>query len=289
MIEKKQSTWGGFARWVADNYSTLGLDLEERERSKDRLVAASRYVDTERAAFGAIVAAGYAESGAQRLRDLWLSYTSSRGIAAPGADRGSILGPPDLGRLRPAEEAARSIVRDPVENALGMWEFWISGGADDDDNFVVEDYSSKEGAEFDVGVVRGIIARVYDRGRTDGAAEAMRAVAEAADAFDAWATEQATKAEDSAPHEAAESLYTGKAEAFRTAAATLRSLHPASTRGFIEPPDMGRPNALSETTSEIRGRIALQPGADRGFIQPPDLGKPGNVGFIEPPDMGRGK
>lgn len=287
MIEKKQAMWAGFARWVADNYRPTVDDGGDTQSKRDRLVSASAYVDTERAAFGAIVAAGYSWSGVPQLRDIWLASLASQDIAAPGSDR-AIINPPDLGKLRPAEDVAREIVRVGRVDTMYSIEFGPVGEA-----AVLDIRSHESGVRDDVEFVASALAGVIAQARADGAAEAMRAVAEVADACQMVAEEDSEIAADAATGGdigRAQSLDM-RSKAYAGIAKMLRLVHPATTRSaIINPPDLGR-----EATSEIRSRIGL-PDSDRGIITPPDMGRPGpdaltrgaeRGSILGPPDLGR--
>ena len=81
--------------------------------------------------------------------------------------------------LRPAEEIAREMVREPWENALKFWEFWFYPvDGNDDGAMVFEDYSTEAAAELDADTMRTIVVRLIEQARADGAAaERERVVA----------------------------------------------------------------------------------------------------------------
>ncbi|XXX79265.1 hypothetical protein WMF30_10870 [Sorangium sp. So ce134] len=74
--------------------------------------------------------------------------------------------------LRPAEEIAREMVPESVENAQGRWEFWIKGAGrrGTPADVGIEDCGTKRGAELDAEGVRLILEGLIERSRSEGAA-----------------------------------------------------------------------------------------------------------------------
>lgn len=148
-----------------------------------------------------------------------------RGIAALLRARvKGISDPPDMGRLKPAEDAAREVVTETANGDVQLWDEFARVG------FVGWYPTEAEAETRPVDALSGLIARIIRQSRAEGAAAALKAAAKAVDVL---ADEQA------AAHACVRSLIPlpshYKEEALRSVSALLR----ARAKGISDPPDMG--------------------------------------------------
>ncbi|MGK3981266.1 hypothetical protein WMF38_57245 [Sorangium sp. So ce118] len=145
---------------------------------------------------------------------------SNKPTARP-SDVRSISDPPDMGRLRPAEEAAKEMVTLRQDGIV------VDG---QEDAFVVNWQPNHQRGTLNK--VERVLAGIIRQSRAEGAAEAL----EGAASFIATKVgEHDALADCAEPHEAASGYHAGKSEAYSEAAAILR----ARAKGIINPPDMG--------------------------------------------------
>jgi hypothetical protein len=151
-----------------------------------------------------------------------------RGVAALLRARvKGISDPPDMGRMRPAEDVATEVVPDPRGD-----DGWRSLIGDSVDHVPLEVQDSQKGALLIVSDARGIVARLIRQSRAEGAAAALE---ETAARLEAKASGYSASASDAWAHEASSERYGGKFEAYDDAASILR----ARIKDISDPPDMG--------------------------------------------------